>query len=236
MERNMIEVDMSAVGTDPVEALRLACVAEEVGIERVALADARGSAPFVTSAAIMMRTIQLHVHVGHIRAGAHSAALLAMKAVTADGLAPGRISIGMPSAPAPSAFVRDVRDAMRGETLAHLGGFRLGGIEAAAVPLLLEATTLAEVGDALSTDADGVIIDGGAVDIGSTAAAVHNRGPASLLVVLIRSPEGGTPSWTTVECAFEAGADIVRLVPNAKEAARLTQFVESIGRYLVAEP
>jgi hypothetical protein len=236
MEHKMIEIDMSAVGADPVEALRLACFAEEAGIQRVALADTAGSAPFVMSAAIVARTIQLHVHVGQLRTGAHSAALLAMKAVTTDGLAPGRISLGMPAALTQSDFVRDVRDAVRGETLAHLGGFRLGGIKAAAVPVLLEATTLAEVGDALGTDTNGVIIHGAGADIGSAAAAVHDRGPASVLVVLIRSPEGGTPSWTAVERAFEAGADIVRLVPNATEAARLRQFVESIGRYLEGAP
>jgi hypothetical protein len=234
IERNMIEVDMSAVGVDPREALRLACFAEETGIRRVALADVHGSAPFVMSAAIVMRTIQLHVHIGQIRTGAHSAALLAMKAVTTDGLAPGRISIGMPADLTHSDFVRDVRNALRGETLAHFGGFRLGGIEAAAVPLLLEATMVAEVGVALGADTNGVIIDGEGTDIEAIAAAVHDQGPACSLVVLIHSPQGGAPPWPAVERAFEAGADIVRLVPNATEAARLRQFVESIGGYLEA--
>jgi hypothetical protein len=235
IERTAIEVDLSAVGADPGEALRLACFAEEAGIRRVALADVDGSAPFVISAAIVTRT-QLHVHIGYLRTGVHSAALLAMKAVTIDGLAPRRVSIGMPSDLAHSEFVRDVRKALRGETLAHFGGFRLGGIEAAAVPLLLEAKTVAEVGVAPGKDMNGVIIDGEGTDIESTAAALHDRGPAGLLVVVIRSPEGDRPCWTAVERALQAGADIVRLAPIANESARLRPFVESIGRRLEATP
>jgi alkanesulfonate monooxygenase SsuD/methylene tetrahydromethanopterin reductase-like flavin-dependent oxidoreductase (luciferase family) len=161
-------------GPTPTEQLEAAIAADKLGLGGVAVGELNSTDAMALIGAMAVATSQIRLETSVTAVWSRSAALYAMGAATLSDLSDGRFVLGLGAgSPIVAGFhgseftaplrhvrmmVQDVRAALGGETLRHAGGFRLRGIPAADVPLVVSAMNDRMV--ALAGEvADGIILN-----------------------------------------------------------------------------
>jgi len=161
-------------GIPPTELVGVIRRADERGLAGVAVGELASTDAIALLAAAAPVTSQIRLETSVVSVLTRSPALLAMSAATLAELSGGRFVLGLGAgSPIVAGFhgqpfsdslarverwLADVRTALNGETLADWGSFRLRGIEAVPVPLLLAAMNPRML-ELAGRAADGVILN-----------------------------------------------------------------------------